>query len=179
MARRRKYAPAHSKSATFALNITSMTDMFTIMLVFLLQTYSNAEIQVVPEKGMELPLSSSEANPILAVQLSLTKEELKFEQKTLATLSKSDFKPEDMDKNDSNFIPKLFEELQKLSNDEKQKETSFNAGTSAVKPNPGILDGRVILKADANLPYGLLRKVMYTSSMAGFPKLKLATVVGK
>ena len=46
------------------------------------------------------------------------------------------------------------------------------------KPNPGILQGKILVKADQALPYGLLRKVMYTASMAGFPKMKMATVVG-
>jgi biopolymer transport protein ExbD len=36
----------------------------------------------------------------------------------------------------------------------------------------------VILKAEASMPYNVIRKVMYTASMAGFPKMKLATVVG-
>ncbi len=179
MARRKRFQPSHSKNALFALNITSMTDMFTILLVFLLQTYSTAEIQVTPDKGQNLPLSNAEANPIMALQVSLTNEDFKIERDTLLTIVNKNFKPEDVDKNDSNFIPKLFEALQKISNEEKAREQAFNDGTSTKRPNPGILEGRVLLKAEATMPYQMVRKVMYTASMAGFPKLKLATVVGE
>jgi biopolymer transport protein ExbD len=176
--RRRRYQPPTNKSGIFALNITSMTDMFTIMLVFLLQTYSTAEIQVIPDKGQELPVSSAEANPILALEISVTKDELKVANRTIASLKDLDFTKQDIDSHDSNFIVPLFQELTKISKDEKAKDEQFQAGTSPKKANQGILEGRLLMKADQNLSYGVLRKVMYTASMAGFPKLKMATVVG-
>lgn len=171
-----------------------MTDMFTILLVFLLQTYSTADIQVLPEPGQALPLSNVEANPIMAVQVSVTKDELKIEDKVIAKLSQMDFTRTDIDPNDTNFIKPLFEALEKVAKDEKAKDEKYQADKAAgtlpvVKdshgntvpapgPNVGILEGRILVKADQNLSYGVLRKVMYTASMAGFPKMKMATVVG-
>lgn len=176
--RRKRYQPPTANKGIFALNITSMTDMFTIMLVFLLQTYSTADIQVIPDKGQALPVSSAEANPVLSVEVSVTKNELKIQNRTIASLQNEDFTKQDIDSHDSNFIKPLFDELTKIAKEEKTKDEQFQAGTSAKKANPGILDGRILMKADQNLSYGVLRKVMYTASMAGFPKLKMATVVG-
>jgi biopolymer transport protein ExbD len=181
-------------TSTFGLNITSMTDMFTILLVFLLQSYSTAEVQVTPDKGQQLPVSNSEANNIPAVQVSITKEELKIDDRVIASLKDYNFNRGDIDSNDSNFIVPLFKELQKAAALEKAKQEQYDkdfaAGTLPIvkdqfghnipspKPNQGILDGRIIVKADQNFSYGVLRKVMYTASMAGFPKMKMATVVG-
>jgi biopolymer transport protein ExbD len=176
--RRRRYSPPTNRSGIFALNITSMTDMFTIMLVFLLQTYSTADIQVIPDKGQDLPVSSAEANPILSLEISVTKNELKVKDRTIASLKDMDFTKDSIDNHDSNFIVPLFQELSKISKEEKEKDDQFQAGTSTKKANVGILEGRILMKADQNLSYGVLRKVMYTASMAGFPKLKMATVVG-
>jgi biopolymer transport protein ExbD len=178
MSRRKRFELNKNHGGTFGLNITSMTDMFTILLVFLLQTYSTADIQVIPEQGQSLPVSNVDANPVMSVQISVTKEVLKIEDRVIASLSNLDFTGKDIDSNDPNFIKPLFEELDKLAKQEKKKDDDFQAGTSTVKPNPGVLDGKILVKADQHLSYGVLRKVMYTASMAGFPKMKMATVVG-
>jgi biopolymer transport protein ExbD len=194
MSRRSRYQPNRAKN-TFALNITSMTDMFTILLVFLLQSYSTAEIQVTPDKGQELPVSSSESNNVPAVQVSLTKEELRIDDRVIASLKDFNFNSGDIDSNDTNFVVPLFKELQKTFANEKAKQDQYDKDVAngtlpivkdqfghdipAPKPNQGILEGRIIVKADQNFSYGVLRKVMYTASMAGFPKMKMATVVGR
>ena len=165
-----------------------MTDMFTILLVFLLQTYSTNEVQIIPEKGVKLPISSSESNPIKAIQLTISKSELKIEGRKIASVNDNDINKADIDKNDPNFILPLFNELDKLAKElNNQPAPVKNAdGTVTkdpnVKPNfneTAIVEGRILLQADSELPYSTLRKVMYTASHAGFPKLKLATVVGE
>ncbi len=191
---RRKRFELPKKASTFSLNITSMTDMFTILLVFLLQTYSTAEIQVAPETGQALPISNSDSNPIAALQVSVTRSELKVGDRVIASLKNDNFVSKDIDAHDINFIVPLFQALEQMAKSEKAAQEKFETdqanGTLPVhldphgkplppiKPNAGILDGRILVKADQNLSYGVLRKVMYTASMAGFPKLKMATVVG-
>ena len=149
---------------TFALNITSMTDMFTILLVFLLQTYSTSDSQIIPEKDVNLPISSVEATPAKTLSVSLSRKELKIDGRTIASLDDGQFAAGDLESHDTNFIKPLFNELSKL-----EKDT-----TSA-----GAKDGNILMQADSSLSYQVIRKVMYTASMAGFPKLKLATVAGE
>lgn len=165
MSRRRRYEPNIKKNSTFTLNITSMTDMFTIMLVFLLQTYSTAEVNLVPDSQLRLPTSASMVNPTEAVKISLSGEALKIDQTKIADIKNSEFLPQDLEEKDSNFIKPLFDELDKL------------AKSSADKTH--IKEGKILLQADRELPYATLRKVMYTASMAGFPQLKLVTMVGE
>lgn len=165
MSRRRRYEPMIKKNSTFALNITSMTDMFTILLVFLLQTYSTSDVQIIPENGLRLPSSASQANPVEAIKLSLSNESLKIDQTKIADIKDSDFLPQDLEEKDNNFIKPLFDQLDKL------------AKNSADKVH--VKEGRILLQADKELPYATLRKVMYTASMAGFPQLKLVTLVGE
>lgn len=161
--KRKRNQFAGKQNSTFALNITSMTDMFTIMLVFLLQTYSTNEVQIDPEAGMNLPLSNIETSPSKALKVTLTKDILKIEDKVIAKLNQGEFVGQDVDSHDSNFIKPLFSELEKASKEANTKETQ---------------DGNVMMLADSSLSYQTIRKVMYTASMAGFPKLKMATVVG-
>jgi biopolymer transport protein ExbD len=162
MARKRFEVPLKRKQS-FSLNITSMTDMFTILLVFLLQSYSTSEVILNPAEGVRLPQSVTEKNPIDGAKLSISATQLKFDEKVLASLNSNAFDAASIDSNDSNFIKPLFEELQNFN-----KENEKLAKT-----------GKVLLQADEDLPYSVIRKVMYTASMAGFPNLKLVTMVGR
>lgn len=165
MSRRQRYQPNLKKNSTFTLNITSMTDMFTIMLVFLLQTYSTSDVQIIPENDVRLPQSTTMANPTEAIKISLSAKALKIDQTVIADVKDANFLPQDLEDSDTNFIKPLFNELDKLAKAEDQPAH--------------IKEGRILLQADRNLPYATLRKVMYTASMAGFPQLKLVTLVGE
>lgn len=150
------------RSQTFGLNITSLTDMFTILLVFLLQNFAAGEVQIDPAEGVRLPQSMTDKNPVDGAKLSISAKEIKFEQKVVALVKDNKVDAASLDASDSQFIKPLFDELKKLNiENEKLAKT-----------------GKVLLQADENLPYDLLRKVMYTASMAGFPNLKLVTTVG-
>lgn len=160
--KRKRFQLDVKKNQTFGLNITSMTDMFTILLVFLLQTYASSEVPIDPVEGLRLPSSNTDRNPVDGVRISLSPTALKFDQKTIANVQNKVIDTAAIDEKDSNFIKPLFEELQKYN---KENEKS-----------PKI--GKVLFQADQDLPYSVVRKVMYTASMAGFPNLKMVTVVG-
>jgi len=152
------------KNKSFGLNITSMTDMFTILLVFLLQNFAASEVQIDPVDKLRLPTSVSDKNPVDGIKISINQSELKIDQKTIAAVTNNEVDKASLDPSDSNFIKPLFDELQKINTElEAKKDVKL---------------GRILLQADQELPYSALRKVMYTASMAGFPNLKLVTTVG-
>lgn len=150
------------RSQSFGLNITSLTDMFTILLVFLLQNFAAGEVTIDPAEGVRLPQSMTDKNPVDGAKLSISAKEIKFDQKVVALVKDNKVDAASLDAHDNQFIKPLFDELKKLNtSNEKLAKT-----------------GKVLLQADEDLPYDLLRKVMYTASMAGFPNLKLVTTVG-
>ena len=150
------------RNQSFGLNITSMTDMFTILLVFLLQNFAAGEVNIDPAEGVRLPQSMTDKNPVDGAKLSVSSKEIKFDQKVVALIKDNKVDSASLDASDNQFIKPLFDELKKLNTaNEKLAKT-----------------GKVLLQADENLPYETLRKIMYTASMAGFPNLKLVTTVG-
>lgn len=162
MAERKRFQIPIKKNQSFGLNITSMTDMFTILLVFLLQSFAASEVQIDPVEGLRLPQSSTEKNPVDGAKLSVSAKEIRFDQKVVALIKDNQVDTAALDQNDKQFIKPLFDELKKLNTDnEKLAKT-----------------GKVLLQADQDIPYATLRKIMYTASMAGFPNLKLVTTVG-
>lgn len=140
----------------FTLNITSMADMFTILLVFLLQNYSLSEVKLELIPNLNLPISSSFLNPTKLPVIFLSKDEVRLgEQKVVAVKDISD---------QSSQIDPLYQALvdykSRLPDGEKDK-------------------GEIILQADKDHSYQIIQKIMATASVAGFPKLKLATLSGE
>ncbi len=162
---RTRFKPQVKQNQTFSLNITSMTDMFTILLVFLLQNFAAGEAQIQAVENVRLPTSNTEKNPVNGIQISLSPRELKMDQTTLAKVENQDIAGANLDPHDPSFIKPLFEKLNQLNLEAKSKNLKNS--------------GQVLLLADQDLPYSLIRKVMYTASMAGFPNLKLITTVGE
>ena len=161
---RRRFEVPIKKNQSFTLNITSMTDMFTILLVFLPQSYSTADVQVNPITGIDLPISNAEVNPVKSIEIALSKKALIYDGKEIASMDQNGFASKDLDPNDPNFILPLFKQLDQIAQGQKDKKE--------------VKEGRILLQADSSLPYSVIRKIMYTASMAGFPQLKMATVVG-
>jgi biopolymer transport protein ExbD len=159
---RNRFKPIIKQNQTFSLNITSMTDMFTIMLVFLLQTFATSEVQIEPEAGIRLPASSTEKSPTNGIKISLTTNELKIDSKSLAKVNNKEIDKSAFEDSDNSFIKPLFAELQKINENKDDKRI-----------------GKILLQADQQIPYLTLKKVMYTASLAGFPNIKLVTVVSQ
>lgn len=161
---RTRFKPEIKRSQSFSLNITSMTDMFTILLVFLLQSFAAGEVQIDMVEGIRLPSSQTEKNPVDGIKVSLSKTELRLDRTALAQVTNNEIEAKAIDPKDTNFIKPLFEQLQKLN--------------AELETKKDIKLGKILFQADQELPYSTLRKVMYTASMAGFPNVKLITTAG-
>ena len=157
----------NNKKATFTLQLTSMVDMFTILIVFLLKSFSTSAVHITPHDGMKLPMSSSYENPIEAVKLIVAYDGIYVEDKKVLPLEKGELKEEQLDSQDSDFINVLFKELDEHA----KKAQEIQQANSEVE-----FDGKIVMQADERLDYTVLKKVMYTSSMAGYAEMKLATI---
>jgi biopolymer transport protein ExbD len=144
-----------------------MVDMFVILLVFLLKSYSTSPVQISPGKNMTLPASTSMKDPTDVLKLQVSKNAIFVEDKKIMDLNDGLVDVKDIDKNDTQFIRTLYTELDSMAN---------KSRTIASKNEEMEFDGKVIMQADRNLPYELLKKVMYTSMMAGYSDVKIAVL---
>jgi len=164
---RRRLQKYEAVNSSFGLNITSMTDMFTILLVFLLQTYSVSEVQINPEKGLKLPASQSTVEAVKGLKISISQDSLIVEGQVIASLKNQHFQAQDLEKNDSSVIIPLMKQL-----------TTLTANNTADKNNDKAAPQKVLLQADVNTSYEDIKKILYTSSLAGLSEIKLVTLVG-
>jgi biopolymer transport protein ExbD len=151
--------------SSFKIQITSLVDVFVIMLVFLLKSYSTSTVQITPSKEINLPASTSVADPKEILKLVVAQNGIYVDDKRVIELRDGAIVTADLDQNDPNYIPTLFKAL-----DEQATKTKTIAGVNEAVE----FDGQMMMQADRKIPYEVLRKVMYTSTMAGYSNLKIA-----
>ncbi|MBD3242336.1 MAG: hypothetical protein GF331_17220 [Chitinivibrionales bacterium] len=141
------------------LNITSMMDMFTIILVFLLKSFSTQGQLVTPAKGLLLPTSSVERNADQARDVKISENRIVVEDRLIVDregyaelLEKKDF-----------MIPALYDVLSKYADEARRAAEMFGTEFS----------GEISIQGDVDVPYKMLTKVMYTCGQAGYPVMNL------
>jgi len=149
------------------LNITSMMDMMTIILVFLLKSVGSSEVEVRTSDFLKLPYSTNKAPPVLSVSVVVQQDSILLDGTQVATVMGSS------NPNIANVmtfavpkeektglaINKLFEAL----NDKREKTEAIQSQVKGYK-----FDGKMVLQFDQNIPYSLMREVMYTAGKAEF-----------
>jgi biopolymer transport protein ExbD len=154
--------------STFKIQITSMVDMFVILLVFLLKSYSTSPVNVTPSQDLTLPVSSSLKDPAENLKLVVSKAGIFVEDEKVLELKDGRLDVKDVDAGDTQFIRKLYEALDQQA----KKSRDIASQNSELE-----FDGKVIMQADRSLPYEILRKVMYTSMLAGYSDVKIAVML--
>jgi len=155
------------------LNITSMMDMMTIILVFLLKSYSTQDISVAPSEDLELPVSTVKKNPEMAVNLIVSKKNIVVDGVPVLSLERVDDTenpgqkrlqvPEDQ--RNGQLIDALLDELSKKA------DTAKNIGQQSGSDEHAF-KGRLLIQCDKKLPFEILRQVMYTAGQAQFSEFK-------
>jgi len=156
--------------SNFKIQITSMVDMFVILLVFLLKSYSTSPVTITPDDNLRIPASTSTKDPVDALKLVVSKVGIFVDDKKVVDLKDGQVDVKDVDASDTNFIRGLYTALDQ----EAQKSKSIAKVNETVE-----FDGKVVMQADRELPYEILRKVMYTSMMAGYSDVKIAVLANK
>lgn len=85
-------ARQHSKkkgkrTMLLALSLTSMVDMFSLLVIFLLQTFSASPEMLLVTKGVELPVAASGATITDAPVLALTADDIFLDQKKIGSVA--------------------------------------------------------------------------------------------
>ena len=154
--------------STFKIQITSMVDMFVILLVFLLKSYSTSPVNLTASDDLTLPASTSTKDPAENLKMVVSKAGIFVENEKVIDLKDGQLSVSDVDASDTQFIRKLYEAL----------DTQAKKSRDIASQNSELqFDGKVIMQADRTMPYEILRKVMYTSMLAGYSDVKIAVML--
>ena len=164
---------ARRPSEPAGLNITSMMDMMTIILVFLLKSYSTQDISIAPSEDLELPVSTVQKAPEMAVNVVVSKKNIVVDGVPVLSLEKAPDPdnpgqsklqiPEDQ--KNGQLIDALLDELSKKA------DTAKNIGAQSGSAEHEF-KGRLLIQCDKKLPFEILRQVMYPAGQAQFSEFK-------
>ncbi len=150
-------AKKHNTSAgSVKLNLTSMMDMFTIILVFLLKTYATEGQLLQPSESLTLPKSNITTPPETALDIVVSKDVVMLNDKKIV-----DF--EQVKRQEEFIIPALRRELEVHAQKAKAMEQQYGIPFS----------GKVTIQGDQSIEYQDLVKVMATCGASEYPNMRL------
>jgi biopolymer transport protein ExbD len=165
-ARSIRYRRGKKKAGAFDIDITSLLDILTILLIFLLQSYNSSGVIIHVPKDIELPRSASESLNNFGVNIQVSKAQIWVEDKEVVDAATT---PSNQlyDEGNRRIVP-LFNELVRLKETIKQSEK--------LSPEATKFSGIANLVVDKSLKYDYLKKVMYTCASAGFKEFKFVVL---
>ena len=148
------------------LMLASMLDILMAILFFLLKNYSAAISDFSMGKDITLPQSSATMPPMPSLQLVVTQKSILLDDKEIAILIDGQINPKDLYKDGLAIIP-LVQALKKQKDrslfiEKHNDEHSFN--------------GAIVMQADKNLPFSVLKKIIYSAGVSDFVMFKLAVL---
>jgi biopolymer transport protein ExbD len=151
---------AHGGAAS--LNLTPMIDMFTILLVFLIKSYSTDPAFLTPTQNIELSKTTSEKIAPNEMVLIIGKDGILVEGKLVVAFKDGTI--------DSKLVKAgVLPELQKALEAQAAKTKFIAERNSSVK-----FSGTLILQADQKLPFDSLKPVLRTAGLVGYNDIKFA-----
>ncbi len=155
-----KLGRSRGKAMFSSLNITSLIDLFTILLLFLLfHMAGGADVMPVSD-SLKLPESTSEKSPEATVTVMITRDDITIEGTHVASVDEVLSSPELV-------IAGLKKELDHHANKAKAIGAAMNLD---------VFQGKVTILGDRQIPFKLLTKVMFTCSQSEFSNIHLAVI---
>ena len=134
------------------MNLVSLIDVFTILIFFLL---FNTGVEILPSAAVKLPHSLAEKPPLETVVVILSAEDIVVEGQRIAKVAEVMALPGDL-------IAPLKAEL------------DLQAGRQVLRKENEAQSKALTIMGDKDIPYQLLRKVMFTAARANFSDVSFA-----
>lgn len=154
--RMKRMARNHKKKLP-GLNLTSLMDVFTILVFFLLVNSSNSEV-LEPPKKISLPDSVVETKPKETPVIVVSEESVTVQGEVVALT-------EDVINSKQDAILGISNKLEEL------KDSVIGVSTQAISKSR-----EVTILSHKTIPFKVLRKVMSSCTYAGYEKISLAVI---
>jgi biopolymer transport protein ExbD len=159
-----------------ALQITAMADIFTVLLVFLLKSYSVSMINIDVNKDVLLPIANGGQESVEALKVQVSAESITVEGTPVVVLK--DYEPVNRrDVQADGTYPEVVKALKRER--EKQRQIASEKVKQGEKPEEVAkagFDGKLLVVADKKVPYKLLKNVLTSASAQDYTDFKLVVV---
>lgn len=163
MRRRRSRAPGFMNrlNADGSLSLTSMMDILTTLLFFVLKTYISGSEVTSPPPGVTLPRSVIEADMHTSVVVAIDHDAIMLGGERVASVAEAASSTELLI---APLAAKLNEQRAQMDDLDRRKGKPVSATRLAT------------IQGDSGIEFKVLQKVMYTLDRNGFPDIALAVL---
>lgn len=165
--KKRGFAKRGFMNEDMNLQITSMADIFIILLVFLLKGYATGTVNITPTQGMKLPMAQASDSQVEALKVEVSEKGVQVEGESIMALTNFRFESRDIE---SSGVSRT---LSKALEKQRKKQLLIAKSNSDVK-----VDSKVVVIADQRVPYTTIKSVLASAAVQGYTDFKLAVVRG-
>jgi biopolymer transport protein ExbD len=161
----KKAARRNKDEAAESLNITSLMDIVSIIVIYLLKSYGSDPVVITPTAGQKVPLSRADSPIQEGVPVYVSTRDITFGTKKVVQLRDGEL---DEAAVKQHLIGPLYDAMAEEA--DKAKQMAEAQGTE--------WEGRVILIGDQALKFNVLVDVMYTAGRAEFREYAFCIIQG-
>lgn len=154
---RRLRRMARNRKRIVGLNLTSLMDVFTILVFFLLANSGSNEV-LSPPKQIQLPDSVVESKPRETVVIIVGEDQVIVQGEAI-------IKTSELIEAKEGFVPEISRKLALLG------QSTIGINTKTIEDSK-----EVTILADKKIPFNVLKKVMSTCTLSGYGKISLAVL---
>ncbi len=154
---RRMVRMSRNKKEVPKMNLTSLMDVFTILVFFLLVNSGSTEVLEAP-KNVTLPSSTVETKPKETVIITVSSEQVVIQGESVVSVA-------EVLNSESDLIPNISTTLKSLG------DNVIGISTKSITQSK-----EVTILADKTVPFRVLKKVMSSCTHAGFEKISMAVI---
>ena len=157
------------------LSLTAMVDMFTVLVIFLLQNFSSEQQMLILHKDIKLPQAQSTKDLKPAFVVVVTNKEILLDKDVIVTFDEVKGQKEWM-------IPKLYDQMKiGLQKAKEENEAQLGKKIRDVVEHATLDENtdahawnKVTIEADKSIDILTVKKVMYTVTEAGAGEINFA-----
>jgi len=152
--KRRKKKGQEEGSESTGMMLTSLMDIFIVLVLYLLVNQSDG-VNIEPPSRVVLPDSAVDTMPRPSIMVVLSEQDVKIQGESIVSMAevKASNQPE---------IEPIRQAIVRIKTEAEQKKNQAGVATE------------VTIVADRGVPYKVLKKVMLSSSNAGYGKISFA-----
>src|SRR5690606_11645242 len=144
--------------------LTSLMDVVSILVIYLLKSYASDPIVINPTAGQKIPMSTADAPIQDGIPIFVTTRGITYDNKKIVTMTADgDIDPSQVQ---NHLIGPLYDQLAEDVDKAKQMAERTGRDWSA----------RVILVGDQDLKFSVLVDVMYTTGRAEFAEYSFCVI---
>lgn len=182
----KKFGRRQALPEDMVLQIATMADVFVILLVFLLKTFSTGASSISPTADVTIPVAETQDQISESLKIEISEKVIIVDEKPVVDLNNFRFSKRDLESDGTpRDLNKAFivERSKKSQEDKKKSVVDTLKSPQAAESEKGLQQtdeaNKILVIADEKVPYSTLKTVLDAAANNGYQEFKLVVLEDK